>query len=61
MDFDQWREESYQLGCTVAYQGIKTGEAPSASYIAKGQEVARKRITLAGYRLAKLLDSAFSS
>lgn len=59
MDLDQWREESYKLGSTVAYQGIKPGEAPSKSYITKGQEVAGKRITLAGYRLAKLLNSAF--
>lgn len=60
-NLDQWREESYQLGCTVVYQGIKPNEALSESYIAIGQEVAKKRITLAGYRLAQLLNTALSS
>lgn len=55
---DHWREESYQLACKVAYQGIQPGQAPTVEYTTLGQQTASKQIALAGYRLAQLLNQA---
>lgn len=57
-DPDHWREESYQMACRVAYQGIKPAEAPTAEYTTLGQQTCSKQIALAGYRLAQLLNHA---
>lgn len=56
-----WRQESFDLGKNVVYRGICPGQAPSSSYIENGQKVACKRIALAGYRLARLLNNTLKA
>lgn len=58
-----WFNESYTLGVENAYnfQGsaLKTGVAPNEAYLENCQDVCRKRIAVAGYRLAALLNEIF--
>lgn len=55
---DAWREESYQIGINFVYKDIVQGEEPSQEYIREGQEISSKRLSLAGYRLAHLLNES---
>ena len=50
-----WARESYQLASTVAYQ-IQPGTHPSREYLEAGRTIVYARLTLAGYRLAYLLN-----
>jgi S1/P1 Nuclease len=54
----RWVEESNQLG-RRAYAGVAENETPSPAYTAEARRVSRQRITLAGYRLAGLLNALF--
>lgn len=58
LDPHTWTLESHQLALTVAYPGIRPGDAPSAEYLARGREVVRQRLALAAYRLVLLLEDA---
>ena len=51
-----WVEESNRLAREFAYVRIREGEAPSAAYAREAQEIAGRRIALAGYRLAEVLN-----
>lgn len=55
----QWVEESNQLSRQVVYVGVTDGSAPSASYTSKAKELSRRRIALAGYRLAEVLNTIY--
>ena len=52
---EHWALESFELDKTVVYK-LKDGSKPSDDYVNKAQEVSGKRIALAGYRLANLLN-----
>ena len=54
-DAEDWAEESFQLAKRVTY-ALPENTVPSASYMATAREVSGKRIVLAGYRLAHLLN-----
>lgn len=54
-----WARESYAFHQEV-YTKVNLGETPSATYASRAQEIARRRLALAGYRLALLLKSALS-
>jgi hypothetical protein len=56
---ETWAEESHQLAIDCAYMGIKPKQAPTQEYLERSQEVAIRRLTLAGYRLADILNEAF--
>jgi hypothetical protein len=58
LDPQKWALESNELARTVAY-ALPENSQPSPAYETKAQDVARRRITLAGYRLANLLNSLF--
>ena len=51
----KWADESHALALDVAYS-TPEGAEPSEAYLAKGASVAARRATLAGYRLADLLN-----
>lgn len=51
----KWAEESHALAVDVAYS-VPEGTEPTPAYLLKGQNVAARRATLAGYRLADLLN-----
>lgn len=52
----RWREESHELGEVYAYDGVTPFEEPSQEYQNRCRIIASKQITLAGYRLAILLN-----
>ena len=55
-DPQAWVVESNQIARTFAYVKTKEGEAPSAQYIEESRVIVGRRIALAGYRLAAVLD-----
>ena len=57
LDPDDWAKESSGLAESFVYT-TPEGAAPSADYLAKSQTLAAKRLALAGYRLADLLNKA---
>ena len=59
LDPHTWVTESSKLAREVAYANIKEGEAPSKAYTDEAQKLSRKRLALAGYRLAGLLNILF--
>ncbi len=54
-----WIEESNTLARTVVYKNITENSAPSAAYTEEAQKLVRRRIALAGYRLAEILNRLF--
>ena len=56
---DKWAEESYLLG-KDAHEGIEFNTMPSDEYLEKSRKVACRRLALAGYRLAIILNECFS-
>lgn len=61
MDLDPhaWAFESNTLARQVAYANIKDGEPPTPAYLDDVQKLSRKRIAIAGYRLAGVLNALF--
>jgi hypothetical protein len=59
LDPQKWAAESNELARTVVY-ALPENSTPTTAYEAKAQTVARRRIALAGYRLASLLNSIFA-
>jgi hypothetical protein len=57
-DVVAWAHEGLRLAQTVVYAGVNRGNAPSAAYQAEALKVAERRIAVAGYRLAALLNEA---
>lgn len=56
LDPHTWVMESNALAREVVYKNIAEGEAPSAAYTDAAQKLSRKRLALAGYRLAGVLN-----
>jgi hypothetical protein len=54
-----WVEESSRLTREAVYNGIRENETPSRSYTERAQRIASRRIALAGYRLANVLNSLY--
>ena len=59
LDPHDWAMESFNLARTVTYKNITEGSAPSQSYTEATQKLTRKRLALAGYRLAGVLNKLF--
>jgi hypothetical protein len=59
LDPHDWVMESYALARSVTYKNVTEGSAPSTSYTEETQKLARKRLALAGYRLAGVLNTLF--
>ncbi len=55
-----WARESFALAVSAVYQGITPGATPSDAYNTRAHEVCRKRLALAGYRMADLLEGALA-
>ena len=54
-----WARESNELGIEAAYEGVELGGLVSDAYLERTQQVAVKRIALAGYRLAALINDIY--
>ena len=59
LDPHDWVMESYKLARDVTYKNITEGGTPSQSYTEETQRLTRKRLALAGYRLAGVLNKLF--
>lgn len=59
LDPHDWVMESYKLARDVTYKNITEGGTPSQGYTEETQKLARKRLALAGYRLAGVLNKLF--
>jgi hypothetical protein len=55
-EFRSWVYESHQAAVESAYDGLRENWKPSPDYVRQARLVARRRVTLAGYRLADLLN-----
>lgn len=53
--FDSWIMESWRICKEFVYPTILKDPNPTADYIKKGEQIARERLVLAGYRLSDLL------
>ncbi|MCD6055601.1 MAG: nuclease [Gammaproteobacteria bacterium] len=57
-DPGQWAEESYQLAIKQVYT-TSPGKTPAPRYYQEGRALADRQLTLAGYRLAVLLNRLY--
>lgn len=58
LNFDGWVKESYLLG-SDAYRDISPNAVDLENYMKANRKIAYERISLAGFRLAKLLNEIF--
>ncbi len=54
--FSAWIQEGSDLASTRCYQGVKSGKTPSNAYARDTTAQCRRRVALAGYRLADLIN-----
>jgi hypothetical protein len=59
MDVSHWVKEGHDLAISAVYDGIEQHTRPSEEYQERAQEVCRKRLAMAGYRLAQLLNEIY--
>jgi hypothetical protein len=59
LDPHNWVMESNALARQVVYRNITEGAEPSKAYTEEAQRLSRKRLALAGYRLAGVINSLF--
>lgn len=57
LDPVHWADESFQLSSTFVYPKAHENQKLSDDYVKQGNEIAEKRIVLAGHRLANLIMS----
>ena len=57
-EIDHWRAESYQLAVDFAYHRMTPNGKVSDEVMQEGQLITGRQMTLAGYRLADLLNDA---
>jgi hypothetical protein len=59
LDPHTWCVESNTLARQVVYKNINEGDAPSKAYKDEAQKLSKRRIAIAGYRLAAVINSLF--
>jgi hypothetical protein len=59
LDPHTWVVESNTLARQVVYKNITENQAPSKAYTDAAQKLVRKRLALAGYRMAGVLNALF--
>src|SRR5215210_1103274 len=59
LDPRTWVVESNTLAREVVYKNINEGGEPSKAYTDAAQQLSRRRLALAGYRLAGVLNALF--
>ena len=58
LDPEKWAQESFDLARTAAYD-LPENSVPTNAYAERTRDVSRRRIALAGYRLAQLLNTIY--
>jgi hypothetical protein len=61
LDPHTWIMESSKLAREIAYKNITEGDSPSNGYVGTAQNLSKKRLALAGYRLAGVLNMLFAN
>ena len=61
MDFNQWSLEGFDIAKNFVYSQVELFPFMKPEYIILGRFICQKRMTLAGYRLARLLKAIFSN
>jgi hypothetical protein len=55
----EWAKEGKKLAIEQVYPNIAERSIPSQAYEDNAKEICRRRVALAGYRLAAILKQAF--
>jgi hypothetical protein len=55
----RWVEESNRIAREFAYAKVADGGTPSPEYVAETKRISERRIALAGYRMAEVLNALF--
>ena len=55
----KWSDESFDIAKQFGYS-LKEGDSPSTEFILKGDEIVKKQLALAGYRLSNLISYMMS-
>ena len=55
----EWNKDSFKIAKDFAYS-LKLNETPSSNYLHKGEDIIKKQLALAGYRLSKLISYMMS-
>ncbi len=58
---EEWASESFDLARSVVYSDVSRDTEPSEDYRRRAIDVGQRRIALAGYRLAQMLNRLFGS
>ena len=61
LTIESWVGESWEACKYVVYSGIKPGDTIQEEYLVNGFKLAKHRIVLAGLRLSKIIQEAYSS
>ena len=61
LNYIDWSEESYNLASDFVYSQVELFPILNPEYIITGRRICEERITLAGYRLYKMLIQLFTS
>lgn len=56
---ESWNDEGFQITSTFVYKGLEERKELPEEYITEGRKVVKKRLALAGYRLADLMVEIF--
>jgi S1/P1 Nuclease len=57
LNFNHWENECYQLAKANVYNGISPNHKLPSQYKTSAREIAQSQLTIAGYRLAELLNN----
>lgn len=57
-DVAGWAQESYEIASKFCFN-LEPGSQPTPTYVREGQAIVKKRLALAGYRLAFILNAMF--
>lgn len=58
---ESWDDEGYQITSTFVYEGLEEHKEIPQEYIQKGTEIVKKRLALAGYRLANVVEGIYKA
>jgi hypothetical protein len=56
----RWVEESNRIAREFAYAKVAEGGSPSPEYVEEAKRISERRIALAGYRMAEVLNALFA-
>lgn len=61
LDFSQWAEEGYDIAKNFIYSQVELFPVMGPEYVLTAKKICQERMTLAGYRLIRLIKAVFST